>query len=114
MKLKVGDRVRVIAGKDKGKEGKITHTFKNENKVIVEGINIVKKHVKPNRQNQTGGIIDTEAKIDASNVMFLDNNKTTRKVVRNEKNKTKKVEKKESKPVKKTTSKKTKEVAKEN
>ena len=55
-----------------------------------------------------------EAKIDASNVMFLDNNKTTRKVVRNEKNKTKKVEKKESKPVKKTTSKKTKEVAKEN
>ena len=114
MKLKVGDRVRVIAGKDKGKEGKITHTFKNENKVIVEGINIVKKHVKPNNQNQTGGIVDTEAKIDASNVMFLDNNKTTRKVVRNEKNKTKKVEKKESKPVKKTTSKKTKEVAKEN
>ena len=95
MKLKVGDKVRVITGKDKGKEGKITHTFKNENKVIVEGI-------------------DMEAKIDASNVMFLDNNKTTRKVVRNEKNKTKKVEKKESKPVKKTTSKKTKEVAKEN
>ena len=113
MKLKVGDKVRVITGKDKGKEGKITHTFKNENKVIVEGLNMVKKHVKPNN-NQTGGIIDMEAKIDASNVMFLDNNKTTRKVVRNEKNKTKKVEKKESKPVKKTTSKKTKEVAKEN
>lgn len=115
MKLKVGDKVRVITGKDKGKEGKITHTFKNENKVIVEGLNMVKKHVKPNNNNnQTGGIIDMEAKIDASNVMFLDNNKTTRKVVRNEKNKTKKVEKKESKPVKKTTSKKTKEVAKEN
>ena len=111
MKLKVGDKVRVITGKDKGKEGKITHTFKNENKVIVEGLNMVKKHVKPNNNNQTGGIIDMEAKIDASNVMFLDNNKTTRKVVRNEKNKTKKVEKKESKPVKKTTSKKTKEVA---
>lgn len=114
MKLKVGDKVRVITGKDKGKEGKITHTFKNENKVIVEGLNMVKKHVKPNNNNQTGGIIDMEAKIDASNVMFIDNNKTTRKVVRNEKNKTKKVEKKESKPVKKTTSKKTKEVAKEN
>ena len=114
MKLKVGDKVRVITGKDKGKEGKITHTFKNENKVIVEGLNMVKKHVKPNRTNETGGILETEAKIDASNVMFLDNNKTTRKVVRNEKNKTKKVEKKESKPVKKTTSKKTKEVAKEN
>ena len=114
MKLKVGDKVRVMVGKDKGKEGKITHVFKNENKVIVEGLNKVKKHVKPNNNNQTGGIIDMEAKIDASNVMFLDNNKTTRKVVRNEKNKTKKVEKKESKPVKKTTSKKTKEVAKEN
>ena len=116
MKLKVGDKVRVITGKDKGKEGKITHTFKNENKVIVEGLNMVKKHVKPNNNNQTGGIIDMEAKIDASNVMFLDNNKTTRKVVRTEKakSKTKKVETKESKPVKKTTSKKTKEVAKEN
>ena len=116
MKLKVGDKVRVITGKDKGKEGKITHTFKNENKVIVEGLNMVKKHVKPNNNNQTGGIINMEAKIDASNVMFLDNNKTTRKVVRTEKakSKTKKVETKESKPVKKTTSKKTKEVAKEN
>ena len=112
MNLKVGDKVRVIAGKDKGKEGKIIG--KKNDRVLVEGINMVKKHVKPNNNNQTGGIIDMEAKIDVSNVMFLDNNKTTRKVVRNEKNKTKKVEKKESKPVKKTTSKKTKEVAKEN
>ena len=116
MNFKVGDKVVVIAGSDKGKEGKIIKTLKAENKVIVEGINIVKKHVKPNNQNQTGGIVDTEAKIDASNVMFVDNNKTTRKVVRTEKakSKTKKVETKESKPVKKTTSKKTKEVAKEN
>ena len=91
MKLKVGDKVRVITGKDKGKEGKITHTFKNENKVIVEGLNMVKKHVKPNNNNQTGGIIDMEAKIDASNVMFLDNNKTTRKVVRTEKAKRREV-----------------------
>ena len=45
MKLKVGDNVRVMVGKDKGKSGKITHTFKNENKVIIEGINLVKKHV---------------------------------------------------------------------
>ena len=72
MKLKVGDKVRVMVGKDKGKEGKITHTFKNENKVIVEGINLVKKHVKPDNSNKTGGIIETEAKIDASNVMSLD------------------------------------------
>ena len=80
MKLKVGDKVRVMVGKDKGKEGKITHTFKNENKVIIEGINIVKKHVKPNTSNETGGIIETEAKIDASNVMIIDSktNKVTR------------------------------------
>ncbi len=80
MKLKVGDKVRVMAGKDKGKEGKITHTFKNENKVIVEGINLVKKHVKPDNSGKTGGIFETEAKIDASNVMILDSktNKPTR------------------------------------
>ncbi len=80
MKLKVGDKVRVMTGKDKGKEGKITHTFKNENKVIVEGINMIKKHIKPNNANETGGIVDTEAKIDASNVMMLDKktNKPTR------------------------------------
>lgn len=80
MKLKVGDKVRVMTGKDKGKEGRITHTFKNENKVIVEGINMVKKHLKPNNSNQTGGIIEREARIDASNVMILDKktNKPTR------------------------------------
>ena len=72
MKLKVGDKVRVMVGKDKGKEGKITHTFKLENKVIVEGINMVKKHVKPRGGNETGGIVDVEAKIDASNVMLID------------------------------------------
>ena len=72
MKLKVGDKVRVMVGKDKGKEGKITHTFAKENKVIIEGINLVKKHRKPNNSNETGGIIETEAKINASNVMFLD------------------------------------------
>lgn len=80
MKLKVGDKVRVMTGKDKGKEGRITHTFKNENKVVVEGVNMVKKHLKPNNSNQTGGIIEREAKIDASNVMILDKktNKPTR------------------------------------
>lgn len=79
MKLKVGDKVRVMVGKDKGKEGKITHTFK-DGKVIVEGINIVKKHVKPDNAKKTAGIIETEAKINASNVMILDKktNKPTR------------------------------------
>ena len=79
MKLKVGDKVRVMVGKNKGKEGKITHTFKNENKVIIEGINMVKKHVKPNGQN-AGSIVDMEAPINASNVMIIDpkTNKGTR------------------------------------
>ncbi len=78
--FKVGDRVRIMVGKDKGKEGKIIHTFKNENKVIVEGCNMVKKHVKPDNTEKAAGIIDKEAKIDASNVMFIDKktNKPTR------------------------------------
>ena len=70
MNLKVGDKVIVIAGKDKGKEGKII--AKKGDKVFVEGINMVKKHVKPNGQDQTGGIIDKEALIHVSNVMMID------------------------------------------
>ena len=72
MNLKVGDKVVVIAGKDKGKEGKIIKTLKNDNKVVVEGINMVTKHVKPSAQNENGGIIKVEAPIHASNVMILD------------------------------------------
>ena len=54
MKIKVGDEVLVIAGRDKGKNGKVIKTLRNEDKVVVEGINIVKKHVKPNNQNDKG------------------------------------------------------------
>ena len=72
MNFKVGDKVVVIAGKDKGKEGKIIKTLKNDNKVVVEGINMVTKHVKPSAQNENGGIIKVEAPIHASNVMLLD------------------------------------------
>jgi len=71
MKLKVGDKVRVIAGSSKGVEGKITKTLRNENRVIVEGAHIVKKHKKGNGQ-ETGGILEVEAPIDASNVMLID------------------------------------------
>ena len=70
MNLKVGDKVIVIAGKDKGKEGKII--AKKNDKVLVEGVNIVKKHVKPNGQDQTGGIVEKEALIHISNVMIID------------------------------------------
>lgn len=71
MNLKVGDKVVVIAGSSKGKEGKIIKVLKNENKVIVEGCNIIKKHKKGNGQ-ETGGILEVEAPIHASNVMIID------------------------------------------
>ncbi len=71
MNFKTGDKVVVITGKDKGKEGTITKTLRAENKVIVEGINVVKKHVKP-QGNQPGSIVEVEAPIHASNVMIID------------------------------------------
>ena len=71
MKLKQGDKVVVIAGKDKGKEGKIIKTFKAENKVTVEGINIAHKHIKPNG-GQQGEIIEVERPLHVSNVMIVD------------------------------------------
>ena len=71
MNLKVGDKVMVIAGSNKGKEGTIKKVLKNENKVIVEGVNMVKKHQKDNG-NGTGGILEIEAPIDRSNVMIID------------------------------------------
>ena len=78
MKLKTGDKVVVIAGKDKGKEGKIVAVDKKNNRVTVEGVNMVSKHTKPNAQNQQGGIIKKENFIYASNVMYLHNGKATR------------------------------------
>ena len=71
MNFKVGDEVVVITGSDKGKSGKIIKTLKTENKVIVEGVHMVKKHQKPTGQ-ETGGIIEVEAPINASNVMIID------------------------------------------
>lgn len=71
MNFKTGDKVAVITGKDRGKEGKITKILRSENQVIVEGINVIKKHVKPNGQN-AGSIVEKEAPINASNVMILD------------------------------------------
>ncbi len=71
MNFKTGDKVVVIAGKDKGKEGTITKTLKAENKVVVEGVNVAKKHVKPNGQT-AGSIQEIEMPIHASNVMIVD------------------------------------------
>ena len=78
MRLKKGDNVVVIAGKDKGKEGTILSVDRKHNKVIVEGINMITKHVKPNAMNQQGGIVTKEGYIHASNVMYLHNGKATR------------------------------------
>ena len=78
MKIKKGDLVKVIAGKDKGKEGKVIAVDHKKGTVIVEGVNMITKHTKPSAQNQTGGIINQEAAIDASNVMYVHNGKATR------------------------------------
>lgn len=71
-KLKVNDTIQVLAGKDKGKQGKIKSINFKTNRVVVEGVNIWKKAVKPNQQNQQGGIIDLEKAIHISNVAPLD------------------------------------------
>lgn len=77
-KIKVGDTVKVIAGKDLGKEGKVTSVDVKNHKVVVEGINKVMRATKPNMQNQNGGIFEKEAALDISNVMLVVDGKTTR------------------------------------
>ena len=78
MKLKKGDTVVVIAGKDKGTEGEVVRVMPADNKVIVNGVNRAKKHTKPNRVQQQGGIIDRDMPVDASNVMLVHKGKPTR------------------------------------
>ena len=78
MKIKKGDLVKVIAGKDKDKEGKVITVDQKNGKLIVEGVNMMTKHTKPNAANQQGGIVTTEAPIDASNVMLVVDGKATR------------------------------------
>ena len=94
MKVKVGDNVKVLTGKDKGKEGKVLYTLRKKDRVVVEGVNIVKKHMKPSRMNETGGILEVENPIHVSNVKVLTakKNKKTKEVkeVKTEKKATKK------------------------
>lgn len=78
IRLKKGDKVVVIAGKDKGKEGKIMSVDRKNNRVVVEGVNMISRHTKPSMQNQQGGIVKREGSIHASNVMYLHNGKATR------------------------------------
>ncbi|WNB94049.1 MULTISPECIES: 50S ribosomal protein L24 [Bacillales] len=72
MHVKKGDKVQVISGKDKGKQGVILEAYPKQNRVLVEGVNVVKKHAKPSQANPQGGILSQEAPIHASNVMPLD------------------------------------------
>ena len=98
MKVKVGDNVKVLTGKDKGKEGKVLYTLRKKDRVVVEGVNIVKKHMKPSRMNETGGILEVEAPIHISNVKVLtkETKKEEKKEVK-EKKASKKKDEKESK-----------------
>ena len=78
LKIKKGDTVKVIAGKDTGKEGKVLSVDAKNGKVIVEGVGMITKHAKPSAANQNGGIIQKEAPIDLSNVMYVHKGKATR------------------------------------
>lgn len=72
LQVRKGDQVLVIAGKDKGKKGRILEAYPSEGRVLVEGVNMMKRHTRPNQANPQGGIVEREAPIHASNVMILD------------------------------------------
>ncbi len=78
MKIKKGDLVKVIAGKDKGKDGKVIAVNHKKNTVLVEGVNMITKHTKPSAANQQGGIVHQEGPLHVSNVMYLYKGKPAR------------------------------------
>ena len=78
MKIHKGDTVLVISGNEKGKQGKVLKVFPNKRRLIIEGINLRKKHIKPNQKNPQGGIQEQESPIHASNVLLMHNNEKTR------------------------------------
>jgi len=80
LKIKTGDIVRVIAGDHKGSEGKIITVFIEKNKAIVEGVNMIKKHMKPNAQNPQGGIVEKEAALQISNLSLINSKGETTRV----------------------------------
>jgi len=80
MKIRKNDNVMVIAGNDRGKSGKVLKVFRKDSKIIIEGINLHKRHTKPSQSNPQGGILEKEAPIHVSNVLLIDpnNNQPTR------------------------------------
>ena len=73
MKIRKGDTVKVVSGNDKGKTGKVLKTFPEITRIIVEGVNLVKRHTRPSQRNRKGGIVEKEGPIHVSNVMLFDN-----------------------------------------
>ena len=110
MKVKVGDTVKIIAGADKGKEGKVIRTIKSEQRVVVEGVHIVKKHSKPRTNNESGGIFEIEAPIHVSNVKVI--TEAEAKEIKKEAKKASKKEIVEEKVEKKATKKTSKKASK--
>ena len=94
--VKVGDKVKVLAGKDKVKEGTVTSILKKKNRVVVSGVNVVKKHVKPSAYNENGGIVEVEASIHISNVKVIEGKDTKVKEATTKAKTVKKTTKKES------------------
>ena len=78
MKIKKGDMVKIISGNDKGKTGRIIKTFLSKDRILVEGVNIVKKHSRPSQENPQGAILEKELSIHVSNAMYLNGNKPTK------------------------------------
>jgi large subunit ribosomal protein L24 len=71
MELRAGDQVKVVTGKDRGKESRVAHVFPKTNKIIVEGVATARRHTRPRGQTMQGGIVDKDMPIDASNVMII-------------------------------------------
>ena len=78
MRIKSGMNVKVIRGNHKGKEGKVLRVINDKNRVIVEGVNLIKKHTKPSQENPKGGIVEKEGSLHVSNVMFIHGGNPTR------------------------------------
>ncbi|MEE9555346.1 MAG: 50S ribosomal protein L24 [candidate division Zixibacteria bacterium] len=77
MKIRKGDTVKVISGNDRGKSGKVLKVFPDTGRIIIEGVNLIKRHTRPTPKNRKGGIIEKEGSINASNVMYMDSRSST-------------------------------------
>ena len=78
MKIKKGDMVKIVSGNDRGKSGRVIKVFPGKDRIIVEGVNVVKKHSRPSQENPQGGILEKELSIHISNVMYLSGDKSSK------------------------------------